>query len=58
MGLRRDAHLVGRGILDTPPKKKIVILSERSESKDLGTDLTAAVIQMRRSLSSISFRSG
>jgi len=30
--------------------KAVVILSERSESKDLGTDLTANVIVMRRFL--------
>ena len=35
-----------------------VILSERSESKDLRTVFTANVIQMRRSLDSTSFRSG
>ena len=31
-------------------KKAVVILSEHSESKDLGTDLTANVIIMRRFL--------
>ena len=35
-----------------------VILSERSESKDLRTDLNANVSLVRRSLGSISFRSG
>ena len=30
--------------------KAVVILSEQSESKDLGTDLTANVILMRRVL--------
>ena len=35
-----------------------VILSERSESKDLRTDFTETDLQMRRSLDSISFRSG
>ena len=37
---------------------KDVIPSERSESRDLGTDWTANVIQVRRSLDSTSFRSG
>ena len=36
----------------------VVILSERSESKDLRTNFTANVIKMRRSLDSTSFRSG
>ena len=31
-------------------RSKAVILSERSESKELGTDLTAIVDEMRRSL--------
>ena len=36
----------------------VVILSERSESKDLRTDFTTNMIAARRSLDSISFRSG
>ena len=35
-------------------KEKIVILSELSESKDLGTNLTAKAIMMRRFLDSAS----
>ena len=35
-----------------------VILSEHSESKDLRTDFPLNVSKMRRSLDSISFRSG
>ena len=35
-----------------------VILSEQSESKDLRTNSCANLVSMRRSLDSISFRSG
>ena len=37
---------------------RAVILSERSESKDLRTDLSLHVIIVRRSLDATSFRSG
>ena len=59
--------VVGIGIPDDPycdnvilfhKTTPLVILSELSESKDLRTDWTPNVIQMRRSLDSISFRSG
>ena len=48
---------VGTGLTDGPPNG-FVILSERSESKDLGTKFTANLHEMRRSLGFISFRSG
>ena len=35
-----------------------VILSDRRESKDLGTNFTANVDKLRRSLDSVSLRSG
>ena len=39
-------------------KKVVVILSERSESKDLGTDCSANVDEMPRSFDSATLRSG
>ena len=39
-------------------KERYVILSEHSEPKDLGTDFTAKVNELRRSFDSASLRSG